>query len=118
MASLGNLTYNVTINDEVTKELEQLKKAVSSLQMQIAILECDKHNAEKQHNLKLEAQSPDEMFTKFKTLISESKLGGNVICGMRLGIPRCQQPFIIQDGQVYINQAFIKEGTIQFKEKQ
>lgn len=27
-------------------------------------------------------------------------------------------PFIVQDGQVYINQAFIKEVTIQIKEKQ
>lgn len=114
MSELGNFT----IKDELTKELEQLKKAVSSLQMQVAILECDKFNAAKQHKLKLEAQLPDEMFSKFKALISESKLGGSVCCGMEVGIHHGQQPFTIQGGQVYINQDFIKEGTVQIKEKQ
>lgn len=39
MAELGNITYNVTINDEVTKELEKLRDTVSALTDKVAILE-------------------------------------------------------------------------------
>lgn len=39
MAGLGNLTYNVTVNDEVTKELEQLRNTIKTLQDKVTALE-------------------------------------------------------------------------------
>lgn len=39
MASLGNLTYNITVNDEVTKELEKLQLTVNDLQNRVFLLE-------------------------------------------------------------------------------
>lgn len=133
MAEFGNFTINITCPDE-----EHIKKFGETIEKMVE--EKYKGMMEEQ-NLKLEAQSPDEMFTKFKSLISESKLGGSVTtCGMGLGIQqpftiqngqvfirdakvvdqtdKQHKPFVVVDGQVYINQAFIKEGTIQFKEKQ
>lgn len=111
MAEVGNLTINITFPDE--DDIKKLSDIIGEM-----VEEKYKQMMEETQVLELNTPSADEMFTKFKALISESKLGGSVCCGMGVGIRRSQQPFIIQDGQVYINQAFIKEGKVQLKEKQ
>ena len=111
MAEVGNLTINITFPDE--EDIKKLSDIIGGM-----VEEKYKQAVKETQVLELNTPSTDEMFTKFKALISESKLGGSVCCGMGVGIRRSQQPFIIQDGQVYINQAFIKEGKVQLKEKQ
>ena len=112
MAEVGKLTINITFPDE-----EDIKK-LSGIIGEMVEEKYKQAVKETQVLVELNTPSTDEMFTKFKALISESKLGGSVCCGMGVGIRHSQQPFIIQDGQVYINQAFIKEGKVQLKEKQ
>lgn len=111
MAEVGKLTINITFPDE--EDIKKLSGIIGEM-----VEEKYKQAVKETQVLELNTTSADEMFTKFKTLISESKLGDSVCCGMGVGIRRSQQSFIIQDGQVYINQAFIKEGKVQLKEKQ
>lgn len=161
MASLGNLTYSVTINDEVTKELDQLREAVSSLQLQMTLLECDKFNTPKIESYsEIIAKQVEAKYKEMLTLAEQEAVdvarksyrgfklkrdsrGELVCCGMVVEADHLTlngktldeymeewkaliseatlenpKPFIIQGGHVYINQDFIKEGTIQIKEKQ
>lgn len=114
MAELGNLTYNVTINDEVTKELEQLRDTVNNILNRVEALESKNS---KRPSISIN-KSYDDYLQEWKTIISESSLGNGklVCCGMGVGIgpENKMTPFIVQDGQVYINQATIKDATIRY----
>ena len=123
MAELGNFTINITCPDE--GQIKSLGDTIGKM-----VEEKYKQMVEGDKVLELNTPPSDEIFEKFK-------LGKSVCCGMGVGIQqpfkvqggqvfiggakvvdKTDKPFIVVDGQVYINQAFIKEGTIQFKEKQ
>lgn len=113
MAELGNLTYNITVNDEVTKELEQLRDTVNIILNRVKVLESKNS---KRPIISID-KSYDDYLKEWETIISESSLGKGKLdyCGMGIGIgpENKMPPFIVQDGQVYINQATIKDSTIQ-----
>lgn len=115
MAEVGNLTYNVTVNDEVTKELEQLRDTVNIILNRVKVLES-------KNSKRLITRSYNDYLKEWETTISESSLGNGKLdyygMGVGIGPENKIPPFIVQDCQVYINQAFIKEGTVQIKEKQ
>ena len=114
MAELGNLTYNVTVNDEVTKELEQLRDTVNITLNRVKVLESKNS---KRPIISID-KSYDDYLKECETIISESSLGNGKLdyCGMGVGIGPENKipPFIVQDGQVYINQATIKDATIRY----
>lgn len=113
MASLGNLTYNVTINDEVTKELEQLRDTVNTLLDKVSVLESK--DAKPLRPVVSLNKSHKTYLEEWKTIISETELGKIVCCGIGVGTEKnSPPPFIVQQGQVYVNQSMIKEATIQY----
>lgn len=97
MAEVGNLTINITFPDE--EDIKKLSGIIGGM-----VEEKYKQAVKETQVLELNTPSADEMFTKFKTLISESKLGGSVCCGMQLG----KQPFTIQGGQAFISGAKVE----------
>ena len=116
MAEVGNLTINITFPDE--DDIKKLSGIIGGMveEKYKQMMEDQKAiDTAKQHNLKLEAQLPDEMFTKFKTLISESKLGGSVCCGMVVGVETKPRPFITVDGETYISNAHITDLGVSFQ---
>ena len=130
MAEVGNLTYNITANmdsevlSSIMKELQSLRDEVSQIRgsqlIHEAWVDCQESKLGKKvaelvsakykemlaeheavdHARKVNDKTLDEYTEEWKALIS----------GATLVSPR---PFTIQNGQVYINQAHIKEATIE-----
>lgn len=101
MAEVGKLTINITFPDE--EDIKKLSGIIGEM-----VEEKYKQAVKETQVLELNTPSADEMFTKFKALISESKLGGSVCCGMGVGIHHGQQPFTVQGGQVFISGAKVE----------
>ena len=106
MAELGNFTINITCPD--TSDIEAFGELIGKY-------------VEEQYKKLLEKESAkeksyDDYLKEWKTIISETSLGKKVCCGFSVGIgPENKMPhFIVQDGQVYINQATIKDATIRY----
>lgn len=93
MAELGNFTINITCPD--TSYIESFGELIGKLVE-------DKYK---------------EMLKEESGSLKSQYLGGVAYFEIN-ETEQKPQPFIVQDGQVYVNQAFIKEGTTQIKEKQ
>lgn len=108
MAELGNLTYNVTVNDEVTKELEQLRDIVNIILNRVKVLESKNS---KRPIISID-KSYDDYLKEWETITSETYLGNGKLdyCGMGVGIGPENKipPFIVQDGQVFISGAKVE----------
>lgn len=92
MAELGNFIINITCPE--TSDIEDFGELI--------------------------AKRVEEQYKKMLKKESESLRSKYLVNAAYFEIETEQKPppFIVKGGQVYINQAFIKEGTIQIKEKQ
>lgn len=88
MAEVGNFTINITFPD--TSDIEAFGELI--------------------------AKHVEEQYKEMLKRESESVKSQHLVNAVYF--EQKPPPFIIQGGQVYINQACIKEGTIQIKEKQ
>lgn len=101
MAELGNFTINVSYPD--AGDIEAFGELIGKL-------------VEAKYKKMLEEQSAadtanvsHELLKRFTSLISETNLYKSVCCGMGVGTEqKSAAPFIVQQGQVYINQSIIK----------
>lgn len=108
MAEVGKLTINITFPDE--EDIKKLSGIIGEM-----VEEKYKQAVKETQVLELNTPSADEMFTKFKTLISESKLGDSVCCGMGVGVETKPKPFITVGGETYISNAHITDLGVSFQ---
>ena len=119
MAELSSLTYSINISDEVLKELAALRAEVSQIRgsqlIHEAWVDCQESKlgkkvaelvsakykemlAEQEGVAYAPIKTLDEHVKELEVIVSEATLVHT-------------QPFIVQQGQVYINQAFLDEGV-------
>lgn len=169
MAELSTLTYSITFNDKVLKELaalrdevsqvrgsqliheawadcqesklgkrianeeiEELKQAVSSLKLQITLLEHDKINSptieaygeviakqveDKYKKMLAEQEAVDHAINENWSLkLQRNSRGECICCGVGLGLTLEGSPFTVQGEQVYVNKTTVcdtpKESSV------
>ena len=137
MVEVGNLTYNITINDEALSFIkEEIASLRATLLVQEAKLECQaekfgkelgEHVAAKYKKMLAEQEAVDrarkandktldEYTEEWKAIISETHLGRCVCRGVGIGVTREGSPFTVQGGQVYVNKTTVcdtpKESSV------